>query len=339
MSSNTNVICEIDLNHDGRHGGFIRIPHSVHRSAYGWIPVPIISIRNGAGPTVLLLGGNHGDEFEGQVALAKLAQNLPVDQLTGQIIVLPMANYPAAHAGMRTSPVDDGNLNRSFPGQLSGSPTEMIAHYIESALMSRTDYMLDIHSGGSSMRYRQPTLLVSRFVNQENTQQLMALVHALGFPRAIEYSDSRGAGYSTSAARRQGALGITAEMAGGGTVDSNAMKLLQFALPRFLATCGLYHGPVEPTESPTEFFSIHPQGSYLYAHTEGIFESADLPNDQAIQDEIAGWIHYPDVPLTKPIELRFQHDGIVMSSRIPARVERGDCLFEIGMPSDYEFDN
>ena len=53
----------------GKRTGFIRLPHSVHRSAYGFIPIPVAVIACGVGPSVLLMAGNHGDEYEGQVAL------------------------------------------------------------------------------------------------------------------------------------------------------------------------------------------------------------------------------------------------------------------------------
>lgn len=48
------ITCEIDLEAEGKHHGYLRVPHSVHRSAYGWIPVPITVIRNGEGPTLVL---------------------------------------------------------------------------------------------------------------------------------------------------------------------------------------------------------------------------------------------------------------------------------------------
>ena len=90
------TICEVDLSADGKHCGYIQLPHSVHRSAYGWIPIPIASIRNGAGPSVLLMAGNHGDEYEGQVLLCNLIRELTPEQVAGQVIILPMANFPAA---------------------------------------------------------------------------------------------------------------------------------------------------------------------------------------------------------------------------------------------------
>ena len=66
-------------------------------------------------PTVLLTAGVHGDEYEGQVTLTKLVKEITPDQVNGQIIIVPMTNFPAANAGLRTSPIDDLNLNREFP--------------------------------------------------------------------------------------------------------------------------------------------------------------------------------------------------------------------------------
>ena len=152
------ITTDIDFSAAGKQTGFLRVPHSVNRSAYGWIPVPIVVISSGSDPTALMIAGNHGDEFEGQIALTKLAQEMSADQVRGRIIILTMANYPAAEAGLRTSPIDGGNLNRSFPGAVRGTPTQMIAHYIEEVLMPMADFAVDLHSGGTSLVY-PPTLL------------------------------------------------------------------------------------------------------------------------------------------------------------------------------------
>src|SRR5258708_735455 len=114
---------------DGKHAGFLSIPHSSHESAYGRIQIPIVCIHNGAGPTALLVAGNHGDEYEGQVALTELAQLLEPHDIKGRVLILPALNAPAAEAARRSSPIDDGNLNRSFPGNPDGGPTDMLAHY------------------------------------------------------------------------------------------------------------------------------------------------------------------------------------------------------------------
>src|SRR6476469_1714434 len=96
-STKSRLSPEIDLDGDGKQTGFLRLPHSVHRSAYGWIPIPIAQIRNrgpnGGGPTILLMAGNHGDEYEGQVALGRLIRDLDPAEVRGRVIILPSANF------------------------------------------------------------------------------------------------------------------------------------------------------------------------------------------------------------------------------------------------------
>src|SRR3546814_12939789 len=77
--------------------------------------MPITVIRNGDGPTALFTGGNHGDEYEGPIAILDLARSLEPAEIGGRVILLPMMNFPAVRSGRRTSPSDSGNLNRMFP--------------------------------------------------------------------------------------------------------------------------------------------------------------------------------------------------------------------------------
>ena len=67
----TLISSEVDFDADSNQQGFLHLLHSVHRSAYGRIPLPIVVIQNGNGPITLLISGNQGDENEGQIALTK----------------------------------------------------------------------------------------------------------------------------------------------------------------------------------------------------------------------------------------------------------------------------
>ena len=116
MSEDSLVSIDIDLEADGKHFGNLKIPMSTNSAGWAQYFVPIISISNGEGPTVLLSGGNHGDEYEGQVTLMNLARNLDPTEIQGRIILIPMLNKPAALAGTRLSPIDGKNMNRAFPG-------------------------------------------------------------------------------------------------------------------------------------------------------------------------------------------------------------------------------
>jgi predicted deacylase len=68
--------------------------------------------------------------------------------MTGDIIAVPVANPPALWNKTRTSPLDGGNLARSFPGVEHGSPTQVIAFHLGHAVIARADFYLDLHSSG-----------------------------------------------------------------------------------------------------------------------------------------------------------------------------------------------
>ena len=135
-SSQSRIWTELDFEREGKQIGALMVDHSVTRSAYGMVPVPAAVIRNGEGPTVLMLAGNHGDEFESQIVLSELIREFDPHDLKGRLIVLPAANTPAAKAGARVSPLDGGNLNRSFPGDPTGGPTQQIAYYTTERMKS-----------------------------------------------------------------------------------------------------------------------------------------------------------------------------------------------------------
>jgi len=330
---------EIDLQADGRHQGFLRLPHSVHRSAYGWIPIPIASIKNGDGPTVLLMAGNHGDEYEGQVTLCKMIKELDHEQIHGQIIFLPMANFPAARVGKRTSPIDQGNLNSSFPGEPDGTPTEMIAHFIETELLSHADFLLDIHSGGSSLLYI-PSILMSIDPDPDKHAHNLAHLRSLELPQALLFASTNMSGYSSSAAARQNCRSMTLEIAGGGTIDRQALQRLHRGLYQYLSHIGIIDSSVIPddlhfsglSESSveTEIFTINPPQSYCYALEKGLFEPLVALGADVKSGQPAALIHDPETPWNAPAEVFFQIDGKVVCKRVPTRVERGHCLFEIG---------
>ena len=332
------ITSEINLQAAGKHQGFLRLSHSVHRSAYGWIPIPIVSIRNGDGPVVLLMAGNHGDEYEGQIALCKLIKNIPCNHVNGQIIVLPMANFPAAKAGMRTSPIDQGNLNRSFPGDPNGTPTQIIAHYIETELLSRSDYSLDIHSGGSSLVYI-PSLLMGINTDTDKHRRNLDLLKSLRFPQALLFDSPRMGPYSSSAAIRQGCTHITAEVAGGGTVNHRALNRLYQGLFHYLSHIEVLDLPdaqrrLTRSTGPChdmEILHVTAHDSYCYALHEGLFEPMVDLGDEIEKGQLAALIHDPGTPWSSPAEVFFQTTGKVICKRVPAQVRRGDCLFEIGL--------
>src|SRR5690606_26925558 len=123
------IVPTVDFERDGVQHGFLRLPWSRDESAWGNLMIPVAVIRNGSGPTALLTGANHGDDYEGPIALTELAHRLRAEDVSGRIVIVPFMNFPAFRGGRRTSPIDGGNLNRSFPGRPDGTVTEKIADF------------------------------------------------------------------------------------------------------------------------------------------------------------------------------------------------------------------
>ncbi|BCZ85634.1 hypothetical protein PTKU64_93090 (plasmid) [Paraburkholderia terrae] len=339
MNSNripdNSIRSEVDLDPHGKHVGYLRLPHSVHRSAYGWLPIPIASIRNGAGPVVLVMAGNHGDEYEGQILVSQMIREVDAEHVTGQLILLPAANAPAAEAGSRTSPVDGGNLNREFPGDPRGSPTQIIAHYIEHELLARADFLVDLHSGGSSLLYHGNNMLAIDPRDNDEKHRLVRALQAFGLPNAFLHAENPV--HAATGARRQGALSITAELGGGGTVNAHLLNEARQGVLHFLGHIGLLSGPLVPATPPatTRFMRVAGARHYVYAYDNGIYEPLVELGQRVSAGQLAARIHFPDTPLKDPVTCHFASDGEVVCKRVPALVKRGDCLFHLAEEDNF----
>jgi predicted deacylase len=324
---------EVDFNQDGRQTGFIRLFHSVHSSAYGFIPIPIVVIRNGEGPTALFVSGNHGDEYEGQVALCNLAQSLDPASIRGRVIIMTMANFPAAMAGTRTSPIDGGNLNRIFPGDPDGGVTAQIAYFLETVIVPLADVVCDLHSGGSSLMYTPCALAVGPS-DPARLPPLIALLRAFGAPLAFVTVGGNGTGDAKSlagAAARRGIPCINTELGGAGTVSAAGLRLAERGLINVLVHAGILSAEARiPVDGEMRLVELGGPEYFVYATEKGVFEPLVEPGDMVVAGQLAARIHRPETPWDPPTELHFQRDGLVMCKRIPGRTERGDCLYHLG---------
>ncbi|WP_271611700.1 succinylglutamate desuccinylase/aspartoacylase family protein [Bradyrhizobium sp. CCBAU 21362] len=322
----------IDFEREGKSHGYIGIQHSTTRSCYYWVPLPITCIKNSSGPTVLLISGIHGDEYEGQIALSKLAANLQPVDITGRVLILPMANFPAAKTGARTSPIDDGDLNRLFPGEANGSVSQQIAAYMEHALMAISDFVIDLHAGGSSIMHVAAAIVVAE-EDAVRFQQQMALAQAFGAPYTIVYASRSQPHFgkiALTASARQGAIAIGAELGGAGSVTSNSLSLTELGLIRVLHKIGVLAGISNaPPPMRTQVLSSDRPDTMIWAMEAGLFEPAVTVGSSVRRGDVAGRIHVVDSPGYPSTEYRFDEDGVVTVARFMTQVQRGDCLYRI----------
>lgn len=322
------VWATIDLDRDGKEDGYLRLPHSVDGSAYGTIPVPIVRIRNGEGPTALLVAGSHGDEYEGQVALSRLARLIEPRDLRGCILLLPHLNLPAARAGRRLSPLDEGNLNRLFPGDAVGSPTAMLAHYVASVLLPLASVVLDLHSGGRSLDYLACSLIRATG-RADHDAKLKALAGAFGAP-ICSISDGSGGGGGTTLSAAAQALGIpavTTELGGGGGLSRHGIRLAEEGTLRLLHHVGILREEPSFATGPIRFMKVPDRDAYVYAAMDGIFEPVIDVGATVASHTTAGFLH--PLPGADPVPVRISRAGLVGCRRAIALTKAGDCLFKI----------
>lgn len=326
MTKRSLIFTDIDYGRDGKQVDWLHLPHSVTRSAYGTIAVPVAVIKNGPGPTVFLMAGNHGDEYEGQIALCKLIRALEPGQVRGRVIVLPAANLPAALDGARVSPIDQGNLNRAFPGDPESTPTFAIAHYIDSVLYPMADFHHDLHSGGSSLDY-VPFCSMRKSGDQALDARSMAALQAFGAPVGLVWAYAPDQRLSSAAAARRGLVSLGGEFGGGGRVDVANLAMVESGLRRFLAHAGvLKDEKPAPPARPARLMEVKSRDYYVYAPEPGLFEPAVALGAEVKAGQPCGQVHFVDNPARAPVACNFRTSGMVICQRHFGRVERGDCV-------------
>ena len=333
----TGLFHALDFAANGKAISHLGIPFSVDRSPYFQVKVPVCRIKNGDGPRVLLMAGNHGDEYEGEIALTRLIRRLDPRQVRGEITILPFTNAPAVFAARRRSPLDEGNLNRAFPGDAGGTPTQRIAHLLETELFPRHDVVFVLHSGGTSMAHL-PCALIERQGSPEIFARALALMDSLGMPYGFVAENGAAAPTSMAAAARAGAIGISGEFGGGGTVTPESMALTQRAVDRLLMTLGSIAEPIlgahEPIERPMTLLALQSHEQAIYATRRGWFEPAVDCGAEVAAGTLAGWYHdFGRLELNED-ELRFAVPGVVISRRLHSDSESGDCLIQVGRRLD-----
>ena len=72
----TQIHSTVDFALAGNQQGHLCVPYSYNLGGWANLLFPIAVISNGAGPTALVMAGNHGDEYPGQVAILRLMREL-----------------------------------------------------------------------------------------------------------------------------------------------------------------------------------------------------------------------------------------------------------------------
>jgi uncharacterized protein len=329
-TSKSRIGTDIDFEKDGKQISYLRVPYSHDRSAHGAIHVPMAVIKNGRGKTIYFQAGCHGDEYEGQIALTKLIRELEPSDVNGRVIIIPAANLPAALAGKRCSPIDDGNLNRIFPGDPDGDPSEMIAHYIDSVVMPKVNVFQDLHSGGTTLRFTPFAQTRLAGANPQK-EECIAALRAFGAPIGFVTYDNGEERIASFSAYKHGAIALSGEFGGGANVALDALGIVERGVRNILGHFGIIEKPKhegEPTK-PSRLMEAKDRTYNVWASDRGLFEPYYQLGDMVEAGKPAGAIHFIDNPKRPPVIEYFQQSGMVYGARVDGQCERGDALLYV----------
>jgi predicted deacylase len=276
------------------------------------------------GPTAALLGGVHGDEDEGVLAVLSVLHELAGGPLTGTVRAVARANPSAWAAASRTGPLDGGNLARCFPGNPKGGPTDAVAASITESVIDGADVLIDLHSAGRA--YRMP--LFCGFIRDAgDADGSRRAAVAFGAPLIWAHSGAP-PGRSLSVAAEFGIPAVYAECGGGGGIRGDHLEAYCRGVLSVLAEFG-FLPPPDPAPAVAAARWVYDGGGDLDAGVlsryDGFFVSSVTAGDTVAAGAEIGRLHGYDGALLETVTAPAA--GMVMFLRQQARTRVGDVLF------------
>lgn len=278
-----------------------------------------------AGPTLVVLGAVHGDEYEGVETIPEVFRRVASDALRGALVMVPICNVPAYESVLRSSPIDGLNLARVFPGDPSGTITQRIAYWIAHRLIKPADFVIDLHSGGVTAEI--PSLI--GFTHSDDELGKCSRAGALAFGASViwEHPPPMPPGRTLSSAADFGVPAIYTEAGGGGYAHPSDVSCFTTGVINVMKHLGMLDG--QPQLRPVTY---HLSGdgnmdSVISTPVAGYFRS-----DVALLDEVSSGQRLGTVrdPFGTVIaEIRTESDGVVIMLRRIHRVHVGDNLAHV----------
>jgi predicted deacylase len=283
-----------------------------------YLTVPIMVIAgSGRRPVFTAIAGIHGDEPEGMLALLDLWHELDPLDLKGRFVIVPIANPPAFAAGRRTSPLDNLDLNRIFPGRPDGTPSQRMARELFDAVVGPADLLFTLHCW-YSYGVAEDFIECGPAGSKVAAESLQAAV-ASGFKR-IRITDWP-AGLLARVAIAAGIPAIEAEIGAlGMSLPENRLRYCDH-VRRLLRHLGMLGGTSDRPD-PDLWSARH-----VLALAGGLLRRRVGLGDPVKAGDILATIH--DLHDRLLAEVAAPDDGIVGAHRTFASVNPGDNLFTV----------
>jgi predicted deacylase len=293
--------------------------------ATGYSSMLSVRVFHGAepGPTVFVSGAVHGDEIVGTAVIQHLAQQIDPSRLSGTVLLVPVTNIFGFLNRSRYLP-DRRDLNRSFPGSVSGSLASQLAQVFFSEVVQRASLGIDIHTAALH-RYNLPQIRIDK-----GNPRLVELAMAFGAPVIIESPLREGS--LRSKAKEEGVDMLLLEAGEALRFDNLSIETGVAGVLRVLAHLGMIDaddrlaGVSVPARSNKSTWVRSTRGGVAHpAKTSG-----DPVRKGDLLATVAGLLGEEPEAVISPI------DGIIIGHATLPVVHQGDALFHIAEVSHPE---
>jgi len=304
-------------------GEKVKVSLSVSKMFNGsTLEIPIVVI-NGVkeGPTLCVVGGVHGDEYEGPRAIAEIIKELNPKKLRGTFIGVPVLNVLAYRWGSRVTPEDQKNLARVFPGKRDGTITEKIAYTFTQEIILKSDYIIDLHSGGTDYSYMD--MLCYFDVPGEVGRKSLELAQM--FPISIIFrSFEKPIGRLIDTAISNGIPSVGTECKGEGRYQESSKNIYTSGIKNVMKKLNMIDGTIEELPQKRIFVDL----IEIMSEHEGFLKTKLELGQQVTKGTILGTLI--DIFDREICRFKAQTNGIILAIKTKPIVKPGDYVFILG---------
>jgi N2-acetyl-L-2,4-diaminobutanoate deacetylase len=327
----------IDLDSPGRRDYWVALEHD---SIWGdhLIPLTVFvgpDAKDGEG--LVSFGSNHGNEYEGPVALKHLVHDIKLQDVKGRIILVPVLNPSAFWAGTRESADDGVNLNRAFvegagtTAALAGI-THRIAAFVREYIWPRVHVVIDLHSGGDVARF-SPCASFHPMDDPEQTKTIEDTARWFGVPLIMIYQNQT-PGLLPSEAERLGKITVGTELGWGRAVSAEGVRYGRQGVLAAAIHHGQLNGTIEPIghhkDGTQRIVEMVDRECFVCAPFAGHYEPLLECGATVKVGDVVGLLHDFDHIDQPAWEAKAGVDGVVIAQAWVAPIQRGQHIVVVG---------
>ncbi len=299
-------------------------------------PLPVVVITAPVpGPTVALVAGVHGGKRAAVAALQELGRELPGALRRGRVLLLAPANAAGYASGLaQRSPDDSLNLNRVFPGDPAGRPTERLAARILREIVAQSDYLVDLHGSDGDEAVGRFAYAARPGLDPRVDSAARQLALRWGVPTVVWDQDGprtlATSRFLQTAAHLSGVPAITVFEAGATRDDPAATAAFRRGARALLADLGMLDAPAHDSAPPsaTPAPRVLARRDVTLAGHAGRWRPLVRPGQQVQRGEPLGTLEGSsgrEVPVPATVS------GLVLHQRLPGVVIPDTPLIILGV--------